>query len=150
RLARATIDIPVGLPDDEAARMGPLQNHRQYARVRQKIDGAVAAGARVLVGGGRPDGLPEEAQGYFIAPTVLTDVTSDMDIVCEEVFGPVLVVMPFDDEAQAIRLANDTRFGLAGAVWTQDPAKAHRVAGQLRAGTIWINSYKAINVMSPF
>lgn len=150
RLARATADIPVGLPDNDTTRMGPLQNHRQYLRVRQMIDGAVEAGASVLVGGERPEGLPEEAEGYFMSPTVLVDVTPEMEIASEEVFGPVLVVMSFEDEAQALRLANDTRFGLAGAVWTQDPAKSHRVAGQLRAGTIWINSYKAINVMSPF
>lgn len=150
RLARATAEISVGLPGDDATRMGPLQNRRQYVHVRQMVDDAVAAGATVLTGGCRPDGLPEEAQGYFMAPTVLVDVTPEMDIAREEVFGPVLVVMPFEDEAQAIRLANGTRFGLAGAVWTQDPARGHRVASQLRAGTVWINSYKAINVMSPF
>ena len=150
RLARAAVDIQVGLPDDEATRMGPLQNRQQYLRVTQMIDDATAAGARILTGGTRPADLPEEARGYFISPTVLVEVTPDMPIACEEVFGPVLVVMPFEDEDEAIRLANGTRFGLAGAVWTQNPAKAHRVAGQLRAGTVWINSYKAINVMSPF
>ncbi|WP_148252182.1 aldehyde dehydrogenase family protein [Aidingimonas lacisalsi] len=150
RLARACKEIPVGLPDDEATRMGPLQNARQYQSVTRMIDDAINAGARVLTGACRPDGLSEDATGYFLAPTVLTDVTPDMAIAQQEVFGPVLVVMPFDDEADAITLANATRFGLSGAVWTQDPARAHRVAGQLRAGTVWINSYKAINVMSPF
>ncbi|MCC5881480.1 MAG: aldehyde dehydrogenase family protein [Halomonas sp.] len=150
RLARAAAEIAVGLPSDETTRMGPLQNARQFAHVTRMIDAAVAAGARVIVGGGRPAGLPEEAQGYFLAPTVLVDVTPEMEIAREEVFGPVLVAMPFDDEADAVRLANATRFGLAGAVWTQDPARAHRVAGQLRAGTVWINGYKAISVMSPF
>ncbi|QJQ95649.1 MULTISPECIES: aldehyde dehydrogenase [Halomonadaceae] len=150
RLARAAAEIEVGLPSEEATRMGPLQNARQYAHVMRMIDDAVAAGARVLTGASRPEGLPEEAQGYFLAPTVLADVTAEMEIAREEVFGPVLVAMPFDDEADAVRLANATRFGLAGAVWTQDPARAHRVAAQLRAGTVWINSYKAINVMSPF
>lgn len=150
RLQRAAAKILVGVPDQEATQMGPLQNAQQHQRVTKMIQTAVAAGARVLTGGKRPDGLPEDAQGYFIAPTVLTDVTPDMEIACEEVFGPVLVLMPFDTEEQAIQLANSTRFGLAGAVWTQDPARAHRVAAQLRAGTVWINSYKAINVMSPF
>lgn len=150
RIARAAAEITVGLPNDDATRMGPLQNAKQLKRVSQMIDTAVHDGARLLTGGSRPEGLPSNANGYFLAPTVLTDVTPQMEIAQEEVFGPVLVVMPFDDEAEAVRLANATRFGLAGAVWTQDPARAHRVAGQLRAGTVWINSYKAINAMSPF
>ena len=150
RLARAAEQIEVGLPSDEASRMGPLQNRRQFEQVTRMIEAAVAAGARVLTGAKRPVGLPEEAQGYFIAPTVLVDVTPDMEIAQQEVFGPVLIAMAFDDEAGAIQLANDTRFGLAGAVWSQDVARAHRVAGRLRAGTVWINSYKAISVMSPF
>jgi len=150
RLARAAEQISVGLPNDEATRMGPLQNHRQFEQVTRMIDAAVAAGATLLTGGKRPEGLPTEAQGYFIAPTVLVDATPDMEIAQQEVFGPVLVAMAFDNENQAIQLANETRFGLAGAVWSQDVARAHRVAGQLRAGTVWINSYKAISVMSPF
>ena len=150
RLGRAAAQIPVGLPEDDATRMGPLQNARQFERVMAMINTAIESGARLMTGGHRPQGLPEGTSGYYLAPTVLADVTPDMAIACEEVFGPVLVAMPFDDEAEAIRLANATRFGLAGAVWTQDVARAHRVAGKLRAGTIWINSYKAINVMSPF
>lgn len=150
RLARAAEQITVGLPTDEATRMGPLQNRRQFEQVTRMIEAAEAAGARVLTGGKRPEGLPDEAQGYFIAPTVLVDVTPDMDIAQQEVFGPVLIAMAFEDEAEAVQLANETRFGLAGAVWSQDVARAHRVAGQLRAGTVWINSYKAISVMSPF
>ncbi|PMR74756.1 aldehyde dehydrogenase family protein [Billgrantia endophytica] len=150
RLARAAASIAVGLPGDEATRMGPLQNARQFARVSGMIAEAVTAGARLLTGGSHPETLPEEASGHFLSPTVLADVTPAMRIAREEVFGPVLVVMPFDDEADAVRLANGTRFGLAGAVWTRDPARAHRVAGQLRAGTVWINGYKAISVMSPF
>lgn len=150
RLGRAAARIAVGLPEEDATRMGPLQNARQFERVTNMIDTAVKAGARLVTGGHRPHGLPEGASGYFLAPVVLADVTPDMAIACEEVFGPVVVAMPFDDEAEAVRLANATRFGLAGAVWTQDVARAHRVAGKLRAGTVWINSYKAINVMSPF
>ncbi|ART64715.1 aldehyde dehydrogenase family protein [Kushneria marisflavi] len=150
RLGRAAARIAVGLPEEDATRMGPLQNSRQFERVTNMIDTAVKAGARLVTGGHRPHGLPEGASGYFLAPVVLADVTPDMAIACEEVFGPVVVAMPFDDEAEAVQLANATRFGLAGAVWTQDVARAHRVAGKLRAGTVWINSYKAINVMSPF
>ncbi|MCD6008970.1 aldehyde dehydrogenase family protein [Halomonas sp. IOP_31] len=150
RLARAAGEIAVGLPSDEATLMGPVQNARQHQHIVSMIESARQRGARLLCGGHRPQGLPQEASGYFLAPTVLVDVTEDMAIAQEEVFGPVVVVMPFDAEEDAVRLANATRFGLAGAVWTQDPARAHRVASRLRAGTVWINSYKAINVMSPF
>ncbi|MCG7600461.1 aldehyde dehydrogenase family protein [Halomonas sp. McH1-25] len=150
RLARAAGDITVGLPNDEATQMGPVQNARQYQHITSMIEKAQQHGARLLCGGRRPEGLPQQAEGYFLAPTVLADVTEEMTIAQEEVFGPVVVVMPFDTEEDAVRLANATRFGLAGAVWTQDPARAHRVAARLRAGTVWINSYKAINVMSPF
>lgn len=150
RLARAAGEITVGLPDDDATLMGPVQNARQYQHITAMLEAARQQGARVLCGGSRPDTLPQEASGYYLAPTVVVDVTPDMAIAQEEVFGPVVVVMPFDTEEDAVQLANATRFGLAGAVWTQDPARAHRVAARLRAGTVWINSYKAINVMSPF
>lgn len=150
RLARAAGEIRVGLPSDEATQMGPIQNAKQYRHITAMIDTDRQHGARLLCGGQRPADLPADAEGYFLAPTVLADVTEEMAIAREEVFGPVVVVMPFDSEEDAVRLANATRFGLAGAVWTQDPARAHRVAARLRAGTVWINSYKAINVMSPF
>jgi len=150
RLARTAGSIAVGLPSDDATQMGPVQNSRQHRHILSMIEAAKLQGARVLCGGNRPETLPAEARGYFLAPTVLVDVTEDMAIAREEVFGPVVVVMPFTTEEDAVRLANATRFGLAGAVWTQDPARAHRVAARLRAGTVWINSYKAINVMSPF
>ncbi|WP_299311076.1 aldehyde dehydrogenase family protein [uncultured Halomonas sp.] len=150
RLVRAVATLQVGLPDDEATRMGPLQNAAQYHRVRELIAAAVAEGAELLAGGDRPAGLPEEARGFYLAPTILGGVTPAMTIAQEEVFGPVLAVMTFRNEAEAIALANDTRFGLAGAVWSQDTAKALRVAHQLRAGTVWVNGYKSISVMSPF
>lgn len=151
RLARASETIAVGLPDDDATRMGPLQNAAQLRRVHRLIDEAVAQGATLLTGGKPPADLPADAaEGYFLSPTVLTDVTPEMAIAKEEVFGPVLVIMPFRDEADAVALANGTRFGLAAAVWSRDTGKAIRVAHQLRAGTVWINSYKSISVMSPF
>ncbi|PAU79414.1 aldehyde dehydrogenase family protein [Halomonas salipaludis] len=151
RLAAAASTIEVGLPGEDETRMGPLQNAAQYQRVRQLIDEAIAEGAELLTGGTRPEGLPDDAaQGNFLVPTVLTKVRPEMAIAQEEVFGPVLVVMTFEDEADAIQLANGTPFGLAGAVWSQDTGKALRVAHQLRAGTVWVNGYKSINVMSPF
>lgn len=96
-------------------------------------------GGRVACGGGRPDGIDDP---FFYAPTVFTDVTNDMTICREEIFGPVLAIMPFTDEQQAVHLANDTRFGLCAAVWTSSLDRAHRVTDALRPGTVWVNHYR--------
>lgn len=88
--------------------------------------------------------------GYFVTPTVLANVTNEMDVARTEIFGPVVAAIPFDTEDEAIAIANDTEFGLAGAVWTTDVGRAHRVAAQVNAGTFWVNGYKTINVASPF
>jgi aldehyde dehydrogenase (NAD+) len=104
-------------------------------------------GATVHAGGGRPEGL--ELPGYFYAPTVLTDVTNDMRVVREEIFGPVAAIMPFEREDELVALANDTEYGLAAGVWTQNLARAHRLARRIDAGTIWVNTYRAMSPMSP-
>lgn len=147
RLAQAAARIPVGDPGDERTHVGPLQNRRHHQRVLHRLQQGLADGAELCVGGERPEHL---ARGFYLAPTVLAGVDNAMPIAQEEIFGPILAVMPFDEEEQAIALANDNPFGLAGAVWTQNVARAHRVAAAVRAGTFWINSYKTIGVMSPF
>jgi aldehyde dehydrogenase (NAD+) len=109
------------------------------------IRAAVAEGATLACGGA--DASPG---GLFIPPTILTGVTPDMGIAREEVFGPVLCVIPFDDEEEAIRIANDTEFGLAAGVWTLNVQRAHRMAGRIRAGTVWINAYRVVAYNAPF
>ena len=145
-LVARTKEIRLGAPTDPAAQMGPLVNPIQHAQVLARIDDARAGGATVACGGGAVDGLP----GLFIEPTVLTGVRPDMTIAQEEVFGPVVAVMSFATEEEAIALANSTRFGLAAGVWSRDIHRAHRVAHRLRAGTVWVNTYRAYSPAAPF
>ncbi len=149
RLAKAAARIPTGLPMDPATQIGPINNRRQLDKIDGMVRAAVSAGGRIAAGGACPEAL-RESGGFFYGPTILDDVKADAAIARDEVFGPVLAVLPFETEDEAIALANATPFGLAGAVWTNDVGRGHRVAAAVRAGTFWVNGYKTINVASPF
>ncbi|HTO26467.1 MAG TPA: 5-carboxymethyl-2-hydroxymuconate semialdehyde dehydrogenase [Gaiellaceae bacterium] len=139
--------IRVGDPFDEATELGPLIRPEHHARVLEYLDSAVADGARLLAGGKRPDSLPE---GNFLEATVFADVTPEMRVFREEIFGPVLVATPFSTEEEAVRLANATDYGLAAYVWTDELTRAHRVAQAIDSGLVWINSQNVRDLRTPF
>jgi betaine-aldehyde dehydrogenase len=139
RLVERAQQIVVGNGFTEGTEMGPLISAQHLAKVEAYVATGIAEGAKLVCGGKRPAGLPPG--GNYLLPTIFTETTPQMRIVREEIFGPVLVVQTFRDEAEAIALANDTVYGLAGGVFTQDAARAHRVVRALRAGITWINTY---------
>lgn len=146
-LAEEVRQLKVGAEDDCA--IGPMITEAQFNRVNEYFAIAVEEGATLLVGGARAEGS-EVNQGWFVQPTVYTNVQPGMRIAREEIFGPVCVVMAFDDEEDAISLANNTEYGLAAGLWTRDIGRAHRVAARLQAGQIFINEYPATSVETPF
>ena len=147
-LARATAEsFTPGDPFDPATRLGPLVSATQRDRVRSYIDKGIGEGAKLLTGGAdAPDGL---GTGFFVAPTVFSEVTRDMTIAREEIFGPVLVIIPYDTEDEAVEIANDTDYGLAGGVWAEDAEHATAVARRLRTGQVEVNG-GGFNPMAPF
>lgn len=143
KLVARTQRIVIGDPLDEATQMGPLVSEAQTKRVMGYIARGMAEGARLVCGG-------KSAGGWFVEPTVFADVTDDMTIAREEIFGPVMSVLVFDDEDEVIARANATEYGLAAGVFTRDLTRAHRVVGRLQAGTCWINAYNLTPVEMPF
>lgn len=139
KVVQSSEQIPLGHGLGGDARMGPVVSEEQLQRVMGYIDSGKAEGATLATGGERADG--DLSEGFFIKPTIFTDVKPDMKIYREEIFGPVLTVIPVDDVDDAIRKGNDTQYGLASAVWTSDLKKAHKVAAGLKAGTVWVNTY---------
>ncbi|AIJ23842.1 aldehyde dehydrogenase family protein [Amycolatopsis methanolica] len=149
-LARRTDAIRIGDPSDPRTQLGPLVSAAQRDKVLNLIGAGIAEGARLAAGGGAPD-LPTPLDGgFFLRPTVLADATSDMRVAREEIFGPVAVVVPFDDEADAIAKANDNRFGLGAGIWTRDLARGHRVADRIAAGMVWINDHHRLEPSLPW
>ncbi len=150
RAAERVKKIKVGHPLDPATEIGPLIHPRHVEKVLSYVSVAREAGATVAVGGGRANGGKGTETGNFVEPTLYTHARNDMKIAQEEIFGPVLTMIPFADEKEAIALANDVRYGLAGYLWTSDVGRAHRMAQALDAGMIWVNSENVRHLPTPF
>jgi phenylacetaldehyde dehydrogenase len=144
-VAEAAGKIKVGPGLDPTTEMGPLVSQEQLDRVCGFLESGAREGARAIAGGGRVGD-----KGYFVAPTVLVDAKPQMKVVQEEIFGPVVTAIPFSHPDEVLPAANDTVYGLAGAVWTRDVGRAHQIARQLRAGTVWINCYNVFDAAMPF
>jgi len=148
-LAKYADGYKCGDPFDPESDQGPQVSEAHMESILRYIDSGKEQGARVAAGGYR-DTEGENAEGYYVRPTIFADVRNDMKIAQEEIFGPVLCVIPFDTEEEAVRIANDTIYGLAAGLWTNDVARAHRVAKKLDAGQVFVNRYGCYDIASPF
>ena len=146
-IGKVAATITLGHPFEPATQMGALIDQGHMQRVLGYIDSGISQGARVALGGKRAF---EEFGGYYVEATVLDGVRADMRVSREEIFGPVLTISTFSDEAEAVKLANDTIYGLAAAVWTSDMNVSHRLSGALRAGTVWVNTFDRSSLATPF
>ncbi|MEU0839671.1 aldehyde dehydrogenase [Streptomyces sp. NPDC005962] len=152
-VVRRVVDLArtarMGDPMDEHTQVGPVTTPAQYAKVLDYVDIARREGAALALGG-KSATRPECGNGWFVEPTIFTGVRNSMRIAQEEVFGPVLAVIPFRDEDEAVSLANDSRYGLGAGVWTSDIGRAFRVSDRIRSGTVWVNTYRAVSPLVPF
>ncbi|WP_067935930.1 aldehyde dehydrogenase [Alicyclobacillus kakegawensis] len=147
KFADRAAKLRVGDPFDPATDVGALVSEEHLARVEGFIERAVAQGCRILLGGKRPAHMQ---RGYYLEPTIIVDVDESCEIVRQEVFGPVVTIQPFDTEEEVIAIANDTHYGLSATIWTTNLKRAHRVAGELEAGIIWINTWFLRDLRTPF
>jgi acyl-CoA reductase-like NAD-dependent aldehyde dehydrogenase len=149
RLVRRARQITIGDPMLATTQMGPVATKMQLEKDESMVQRAVSEGAALLCGGARP-ALAEFPDGYFYQPTIVHQAGKDNFLMRNEVFGPVLAVTPFTDDAEVLALANDTEFGLAAGIWTRDVNRVHKMARRLEAGTVWVNTYRALTFNSPF
>jgi acyl-CoA reductase-like NAD-dependent aldehyde dehydrogenase len=147
RIAELGAKLAPGEPLDPRTRLGAIVDERQLAKVLGYVDLGREEGARLVTGGER---VREESGGFYVPPTILDGVSNDWRVAREEIFGPVLTVTEFEDEADALRIANDTPTGLAAGIWTRDVKKAHRLARAIRAGTVWVNTFDTADITVPF
>ena len=150
RFTRHASKLIVGDPFDAATHLGPIANAKQRDSIKGFIDRALAAGARRVLGGAGEPSDPVLQDGYWVAPTILIDVTPEMEVCREEVFGPVAAVLKISSLDHALQLANESRYGLAAGIWTTNQAAAHKAAKVLQAGTVWVNTYRGMDWRTPF
>ncbi|GAA5110039.1 aldehyde dehydrogenase family protein [Haloechinothrix salitolerans] len=149
RLVRRAKTIKLGPTDDWETDLGPIISAKQHQRVLDLIARGEDEGAKIVLGGGVPEG-DEFRCGFWVEPTILTEVTNDMKVAREEIFGPVLCVLRYQDEDEAVEIANDSIYGLAATIWSSDNARALELAEELQAGTVWINDHHQVNPAAPF
>jgi aminomuconate-semialdehyde/2-hydroxymuconate-6-semialdehyde dehydrogenase len=151
RFKKAAEELVVGDPQDPRTNMGPLVSEEHYKKVTSYLEIAKQENATLITGGKRPSNLPDYLKnGYYLEPTVYVHENPEARICQEEIFGPVVTLIPFDTEEEAVQIANNTQYGLNGVIWTENLQRAHRISHQVRAGTIWVNCWFVRDLRAPF